>query len=130
MSYAVFCDGTSLLGKDYAKLILTCALDRNAQEEYLERYMGLPRLKMLDEESITRTMIDLNHIPSTYQTEGVIELVKSSFDPANEEVVAAMEAHVGQETTLVAASINHLFGKNNVIDLLKDKEYTVIKCKN
>ena len=134
MSYSDFCDRTSLLGKNYAKLILASVLDRNAQEEYLEHYMGLYRLGMLDEESISRTMISLNHIPSTYQTDGVIAEAKTypttSFGPNNEEVVAAIETYMKQETTLAAVSVDHLFGENNVIDLLTDKGYTIVKCKN
>lgn len=34
-----------------------------------------------------------------------------------------------KERTLVAVSVVHLFGDRNVIALLKDKGYTVTKCK-
>ena len=96
MSYSEFCERTSILGKDYPKLILASLLDCNAQEDYLEKYMSLYYLGTLDEITIRNTMIDLDHIPLEYQTSGVIEEAKtypiSSFGPTNEEIVEAMEA--------------------------------------
>ena len=133
MSYSEFCERTSILGKDYPKLILASLLDCNAQEDYLEKYMSLYYLGTLDEITIRNTMIDLDHIPLEYQTSGVIEEAKtypiSSFGPTNEEIVEAMENYMKQEKTLVAVSVDHLFGENNVITLLEDKGYTVTKCK-
>jgi len=133
MSYSEFCERTSILGKDYPKLILASLLDCNAQEDYLEKYVSLYYLGTLDEITIRNTMIDLDHIPLEYQTSGVIEEAKtypiSSFGPTNEEIVEAMENYMKQEKTLVAVSVDHLFGENNVITLLEDKGYTVTKCK-
>lgn len=129
--YITFCEETSFLGNDYPQYILASLVDKNQLLKNMETFTVSYALGTMDEKIARSINVDLANIPEKYQTTTVVEESKlypnTGYGPNNQEIVEAIGNYMQEETILATIGIDHFYGENNVMDLLKETGYTITK---